>query len=293
MSANSAPESRLGKTSAGIAFVLAATGLIALVAWLVVLSGRWTQILPVWHRLLGHDVNPASSQILAALFVILLYLAGCLLLSRRQAWLFVSWSVIGGVAIRLAVLSLAGEPLPLLFACTTGGCSGGWALGWRMSPEMLHRWPELMPGFLAKYPHQAVSAPGWPLLYQALTRLLEPLPSVSDALSTALRPLECASWDFNSRTDAQVASAWLGIASPLWSALAAVPLYLFGRGVADEKSARAALVWFPLILSPALFATSPSPTYALPATRSSRSCGAASPRYRPGARLCCSFWPAR
>jgi hypothetical protein len=266
MAMESAPESRWSKASPGITLILIITGILVAVVFLVFLLADWRLLLPVWHRLLGHDVSPTAPEILGALLTILLYLSGCLLLFRRPAWLFVLWSVIGAIAIRLAMLSLAGEPLPLLFACTTGGCSGGWALGWRMSPEMLHQWPELMPGFLAKYPHQAVSAPGWPLLYQGLTRLLEPLPTVSDALSTVLRPLECASWDFNSRTDAQVASAWLGIASPLWSALAAVPLYLFGRGVADEKSARAALVWFPLILSPALFATSPSPTYALPAT---------------------------
>jgi hypothetical protein len=255
-----------GKTPLGVTIVLVATGLVTAAASIVMLSGRWSLILPVWHRMLGHRVDPSLLQILLALSVILLYLAGCRLLLRWQAWIFLSWAVFGGVAIRLAVLSLAGKPLELLFACTTRGCSGGFTVGLQMTPATLHGWRALMPGLLQNYPHISTSAPGWPLLYWGLRQGLERLPAISDALSALLRPLECNRWDVNSLSDAQLASAWLGVASPLWAALTALPLYILGRQVADEESARAALVWWPLVLVGALFAASPSPTYVLPAT---------------------------
>lgn len=252
-------------TNLGVAVILAITGLLAVSVWIAFLSGRAALILPVWHQYLGHSVDPTLARTLLALATILVYLAGCRVFYPRAAWLLVGWSVIGGVAIRLAVLALAGEPLPLLFACSTGGCAGGWALGLKLTPEMLHQWPELMPSFLVKYPHQSVSAAGWPMLYAGLIQALEHAPALSNTLSTLLRPLQCASWDFNSLSDAQVAGAWLGITAPFWSALTAVPLYIYGRMIGGKRTASAALVWLPLIPAAALFATSPSPTYALPA----------------------------
>jgi hypothetical protein len=256
-----------GKTSLGVTIVLVATGLVTVAASIIALSGRWTLILPIWHRVLGRSIHPTLPQLVLALSTILLYLAGCRLLYRRQAWIFLAWSLFGGVAIRLGVLALAGKPLDLLFACTTSQyCSGGFVLGWQMTPATLNQWPALMPGLRPYYPHLGISAPGWALLYRGLSQGLERLPTISDALSTSLRPLGCNQWEFNSLSDAQVASAWLGIAAPLWAALTALPLYGLGRKVADEDSARAALVWWPLVLAAALFAASPSLTYTLPAT---------------------------
>ena len=255
-----------GKTNLGVAVVLVTAGLATVAVSIVFQSGHWTAILPRWHRVLGHPIEATLPQSLLALSIILVYLAGCRLLLRRQAWIFLSWSVLGGLAIRLAVLALAGKPLELLFACTTGPCSGGFMVGLQMTPATLHQWPALMPHLRGAYPHIAISAPGWPLLYWGLRERLQPLSAISDALSSVLRPLGCNWWKFNSLSDAQVVSAWLGIATPLWVALTALPLYVLGRKVADEESARAALVWWPLVLVGALFAASPSLTYTLPAT---------------------------
>ena len=266
MALESQQESRSGRTSPGVTIVLIIAGLVTIAVSIIVLRGHWAQILPVWHRVLGHSVNPPVSQLLLTLAVILLYLAGCRLLFRQRAWIFLTWSVFGAVAVRLGVLALA-RPLDLLFACTTGSCSGGFLLGVKMSAATLHQWPALMPGLRADYPHIAISAPGWPLLYWGVSQGLERLPAISNHLSALLRPLGCDWWDFISLRDAQVAAAWLGIAAPLWAALTALPLYILGRKVADEESARAAvLLWWPLVPVAALFLASPSIIYTLPAT---------------------------
>jgi hypothetical protein len=219
----------------------------------LLLTGRSTLIVPYWYNASALTFAPMS--LLPGLLAIAVYLAGWrLLVGSRSRWM-VGWSLLGGALIPVALLTPTGDPFYILLTRTVSSQStGGFILGAQMTPAILHDWPALMPHWRLYAPHIGISAPGWPLLYHGLALGLAQLPGVSRGLANMVRPLQCQTWDWglNQLTNAQWATAWFGIASPLWAALTVLPLYGLARTVAGEKAARSAVGLWPLV--PALTA---------------------------------------
>jgi hypothetical protein len=243
--------------------------LITLVLGVVLTVRHGQDLVAGWYGAV--PIYPGALQIGLLLAVLAAYGIGVRVLyplqGRRGAGLLVAWSVAGSVSVTLAVLALTGKPLGLLLACVSSrGCTGGYAMSLALTPETLAAWPRLMPTWWETYTHLATQAPGWPLLYRAVSQTLEQAPVLSAPLAAALRPLRCSQWSFLALSDSQLASAWLGLAAPLWAGLTAIPLYCLGRATAGEETARIGVSWWPLLPAPAIFAATQSNVYALLAT---------------------------
>jgi hypothetical protein len=129
----------------------------------------------------------------------------------------------------------------------------------------LRRWPEFMADSISYSSHVAISPPGLVLIYYAAGSLLAHVPVLAEALAQPLRLMQCQNIPLMAETNAQLASAWLGILTPLWGSLTVVPLYRLGRSVFGQATARWSTVWWPLIPSLLIFAPLPSTFYPLPA----------------------------
>ena len=187
--------------------------------------------MPFWDVVLGIPGRPTVPRLMPGLLGIAVYLAGArLLFSGRYQWLNIIWSILFTAAIPILLLNLIDDPLHQLYACTASGCSGGFLAAPQLSPAMLRDWPAHMPEMRGKWPHLAISnAPGWPLVYRATATGLAAFPALADRLANELRPLQCLNPDLIRLSPAQMASAWIGIATPLWGALTVLPLYWLGQ----------------------------------------------------------------
>jgi hypothetical protein len=58
-----------------------------------------------------------------------------------------------------------------------------------------------------------------------------------------------------------LASAWLGILTPIWASLTVFPLYWLGRQVYGEKTGRLGVLWWPLVPSLLMFTPYPSTSF--------------------------------
>ncbi|MBN1400921.1 MAG: hypothetical protein JXA74_08780 [Anaerolineae bacterium] len=195
-----------------------------------------------------------------------LYGGGLRLLRSRCTDLYVAWCFLGAIAVPLACLAWSGCPLELLFTRTVSALTtGGFTLGARVVDpiEALRRWPEYMLSARDFSSHMAISPPGWPLAYALLTRALERLPTLAERLALPLRTFQCHNIPLMRLSNPQIASAWLGIAAPLWAAAAALPLYALARRLTDALTARWAVALWPLVPSLALFSGTLSTPYPL------------------------------
>jgi hypothetical protein len=259
------PFSRRTRTSGRlVAFVVTLTlliGLALVMDWWPMLRGgfgwRWPYVKPTLEQL---------KRILPLLLTVLVYLAGIYYLRRARAWLYVAWSVLGATAISLAALYWLGDPLYLLFTRTVSGLTtGGFTVASRTEDLMgtLRQWPDLMPAFEKFSSHMAVSPPGWAAAYYLVGQGLEKLPFLNRPLAMMIKPLLCNNIPLMQLSNAQLASAWLGIAAPFWAALAAIPTYDLGRRMAGDKVGRLAIAWWPLVPSLVMFMGTLSTPYAL------------------------------
>ena len=219
--------------------------------WLPALRGgygwRWPYIRPESDKLL---------RILPAVLATALYLFGVRKLRKTNAIYTIIWCVLGALFIPVTMLYWWGDPLELLFTRTVSGLiTGGFSTAAKMESvgETLQQWPSLMPALKPESIHIALSLPGWPVAFYGVTRLLEAFPLLSEPMGMGLRPFLCNNVPVMNLSNAQLASAWLGIAAPLWAALTIVPLYFLGRAAADESVARKAVAWWPLVPSLTIF----------------------------------------
>lgn len=205
--------------------------------------------------------EPATGQTLLILLsgaaLLAVYLAGVWFLRRRPTWLYLTWVVLGTAVIAVHFLWLYGHPFDILYRRTVSTLVTG---GYMTSAEQLdtlddiRAWPEMMAsGALGDHTHVSISPPGWPALYFATTQLLAQFPALSEAASLWLRPWLCDYAFVMAHTPAEITSAWLGILSPLWGALTAVPLYLLGRDLRDEQLGRGAAAGWVLVPALMLF----------------------------------------
>lgn len=218
---------------------------------------RWPYVQPELNRL---------PRLLPAVLTLVIYGLGLRLGWKRPSWFFLLWCFLAAFALPVALLFWWGHPLELLFTRTLSGMTtGGFAVATHIqSPaETLRQWPALMPGWEAVSSHMAVSPPVWPLLYHALMGWLEATPGLSGVAGMVVRPYLCHDVPVMELSNGQLAAAWLGMAAPLWAALAIFPLYGLARQAAGAPAARWAAAWWPLIPSLAMFLGSLNSPYPL------------------------------
>ncbi len=218
---------------------------------------RWPYVQPELSRL---------PRLLPTLLTLAIYSLGLRGLWQRPGWLFLLWCFLGAFALPIALLFWWGHPPELLFARTLSGMTtGGFALATQIQnpAETLRQWPALMPGWEAVSSHMAVSPPLWPLTYYSLMQWLAATPALSEVAGMAVRPYLCHDVPVMELSNGQLAAAWLGMAAPLWVALAIFPLYGLARQAAGGQAARWAAAWWPLIPSLAMFLGSLNSPYPL------------------------------
>jgi hypothetical protein len=236
-------------------------GLALLFNWWPMLRGGFG-----WRWPYSAPGSEPFTKYLPFLFGIALYLLGLRLLTGRAAWLYVAWCVFGTMLLSVTLLMAQGDPLYLLFNRTISGLTtGGFTAATRTDDfsNALRHWPELMPTFETFSSHMVISPPGWPLSYALISNILEKMTFLADPLAIILRPLQCNDVPLMELSNGQIASAWLGIASPLWAALTVIPLYDLGRRVGGARLGRRVSAWWPLIPSLLMFLGTLSTPYPL------------------------------
>ncbi len=208
-----------------------------------------------WPLLRPQHITPVL--ILAGL--LLVYVTGAVAI--RRAAHAVSWAVLGGVALALAVTSIQGDPFFHVFTRTVSPVqTGASALAVRiMARDGLHatlaRWPEVMREALdLNLIHFTTSPPGQPLVHHALAKAFDAVP-IAQGISLPLRLYQCADVQVMKYTRGELVSAGVGMLMPLWAALAVIPLYFVLRDLSGSPDvARRGVLWFPLVPSVLLFA---------------------------------------
>lgn len=196
------------------------------------------------------------------------YVAGARWLFCKRHATMILWAMGGSLGLTLAVLYVTtSEPRYELYARTVSSLTTGWhyaaadiddqgGLGAVMS-----HWPEILRSYVGVARHVTLSPPGIPLLYYATNQILEKLPALADWLALPLRADQCHNFRLMDYGDGELASAWLGILTPLWASLAVVPTYLLGRRFYSERVARLSVLWWPLVPSLLMFTPNPSTVY--------------------------------
>lgn len=242
-------------------FLTLIIGLALLFNWWPMLRGGFG-----WRWPYSAPGSEPIARFLPFVFALTIYLMGLRLLSGRAPWLYVAWCVFGTMLLSLTALMAQGDPTYLLFNRTISGLTtGGFTAAIRTDDFLntLRYWPELMPSFESFSSHMAISPPGWPLSYAFLANLFDKVPLLADPLANYLRPLQCNDVPLMQLSNGQIASAWLGIASPWWAALTVIPLYDLGCRVGGVQLARRASAWWPLIPSIIMFLGTLSTPYPL------------------------------
>lgn len=250
----------------GAVALVALTLLLAAAFWFDLWPGlrggygwRWPYAAPEPGRLL---------RLAPALVTLATYGAGLRLLRRARASAYVAWCVAGAAMLPLALLCYLGNPLQILLGRTvTEGTTGAFWVAAKMGAPLaaLRDWPAWMVRAEGISSHMAISPPGYPLLYGLAAQALGALPGLGRALAAPIRAWQCHHVALMALDDSVLATAWLGLASPLWGALAAVPLYRLAQRGGDESLARWACALWALVPSLGIFTgllTTPYPLVA-------------------------------
>lgn len=189
-------------------------------------------------------------RLLPGVAALSIYLAGVRLLRKKATAVYLTWVFVSTIAITLSFLAVQGNPFYLLYTRTVSGLTSGaylLAADYPSLTNLLQQWPTYMTADRLVHTHLSISPPGWPALYLLTTRLLELFPGWTAQLADGLRPLQCHNLTIMSHTNAQIASAWLGILSPIWGALTIFPLYYLGRQLYSDLEARQAIAWWTFV----------------------------------------------
>ncbi len=240
-----------------VAVVAAGLGLAALIA---------TDAIPILRGGFGWQWPYAPAPLVRAvpLFAVTvgyLLIAWLLLTRTRRAWPVIVWSMIGVIAVTLAVMALReNDLLEALFDRTVSSITVGThyaaaTIDWAGSGR--YDWPAVMKHFDQLSGHVSVSPPGLPMFYALLNTLFGALPSgLLASMRAAVQPYQCANYTLLGYTPAEWATSWFGILTPLWASLTVLPLYGVTRRVTGAEGARRAVILWALI--PALVTFSPT-----------------------------------
>lgn len=94
--------------------------------------------------------------------------------------------------------------------------------------------------------HMRTSPPGIPLLFWGATRFFDAVPRIADPLAQYLKRVGCNP-EFEGKTNAQVSSVILQLASPFIAGLALLPLFALARAWFGKRVALATLAAYPLL----------------------------------------------
>lgn len=219
--------------------------------------------------------SPQAPERLLPLSVILLIFisgGGWLIRQKRAAGILL-WALVGSVALALASIYVT-EP-NVRYELYTRTISGG-TTGWHYAStdmddlgQTLHRWPEFMGEYEGRSSHVSTSPPGMPLLYYTTAQLFDKNETLANRLGRQLRAEQCQNDRvvgyslYPGYSNAELASAWLGMLMPLWGALTVFPLYWLGRKVYSDRAARWGVLWWAMVPSALMFTPNPTPLYAL------------------------------
>jgi len=223
-----------------------------------------------WIPLLGRWIwlpaTPRWLWVLPCALALAIYVIGAIrLLDRapeaRYPVRLILWAFSGAVLLWLLLLTLEGRPLFVLFARSASVITGGYPHAAVLAHDLNHtlrHWPD----FVALYRAHAnvtppggvtLSPPGLLAAYDASASLLAAAPALADRLGGVVRPLQCQNLFIMTWTNAELASALLQMAMPLWAALGVAPLYRLGVLVFDRPRARLAVVLWALVPGLAIF----------------------------------------
>lgn len=206
-------------------------------------------------------------RIVPLLMAVVLYVPVALWLRQRHTISLLMWAVAGGIGLTLAAVHVRSQVLHWLFTITVAGLPSGWHMAAARITDLagtLREWPRFMAASGAFSSHMTTSPPGMVLLYHVAGRLLAGFPALADALGGSLRLMQCQNMALMAQSNAQLASAWLGMLMPAWASLTVLPLYSLGRRVFGPAAARWSAVWWPLVPSLLMFAPLPNTFYSLP-----------------------------
>ena len=173
-------------------------------------------------------IPPAFERVIPLLSVALIYLIGVFSLLRRTrqlTGLILLWSIIGTIALSLAVLhAREGDALFTLFARTVSSGATGqhWSatqIDW--STDSWLNWTAEMPRLGS---HLGTAPPGSTLVYGGINDLFADSP-ITDPLHRQFLLYQCHNYDMLTYTPVEWASAVFGMMMPLWAGLTVIPLY--------------------------------------------------------------------
>ncbi len=244
--------------------------------WIAILSLIWAVLLSInfFDSVLAGAYNwyPSYAPIYDLLHVapfvlcVIVYISGALMLFRQSSvWGLMVWAIAGYIALTLGAVYVRDDILYRLFTITASGQAGGWHKAAVMISDLmptLQNWPQLMESSRSYSTHMTISPPGTVLVYYAAMSLLNHFSGLAHFLAEPLRSLGYS--ETLGYTDAQFASAWIGMLMPVWSSLTVLPIYFLGRRLFSDERARWGVVWWPLIPGILIFAPLPNTLYALP-----------------------------
>ncbi len=199
------------------------------------------------------------------------YVAGATWLFRkRRAAGLILWAMAACVGLTAAAQYVRVDDVPYaLYTRTASPVTTGWHYTAADVDELggvrtvLSRWPEIAVSYIGISGHVAVSPPGPTILYYAADKVLAQMPGLSGWLARPLRADQCHDFRFLGYSDAELASAWLGILMPLWGSLAVLAIYWLGRRSYSEQTARWGVSFWPLVPAFLMFAPHPSTVFPL------------------------------
>lgn len=244
-------------------------GLLLTLVWAALLISNFVpQIRGDYGWRWPYELPTAPERILPLLTGIMLYIVGARYLFRKKGYWLVLWSVAGCVGLTLAGIFVdtprVGYELYVrtISPITTGWHFAGAEMDDRGPDYMLETWDERMEEYHLYSAHLALSPPGLPLGFYGASEALEGT-SLADRLGQPLRAEQCHDYRFQRYDNAEFASAWLGILTPVWAALTAIPLYWLGKHYYSETAARWSIIWWGFLPGVLIFTPYPSVIYPL------------------------------
>lgn len=217
-----------------------------------------------------HEPAPIL-RTLALTAAVIAYIAGAYALlrwTRRGVWALV-WALAGSVVLALGVTWLKQPNIGYeLFIRTASMVATGphhAAAALDLKAETLRDWTSLAQNFDPETEsvsrHVVQSPPGLPLLYEGVTNALAQFPALARQMALPLMLYQCHNYALLAYSNAEWASAWVGMLMPLWAALTVFPVYGVARRL--DVPAREAALWWALVPVAAAFAGSWNTVYPL------------------------------
>jgi hypothetical protein len=176
--------------------------------------------------------------------------------SRRREWAVLAFLIAMAPAIQVAFTYIHNPyPIASYLYRTISHKNGFWQIAIGAATDLnlyLRTYPQQMQAH--PFVHTPVHPPG-NIVYIWLWRQgFEMLPGVGRVVAQYLRTYNCADLQFVNLKDAQIASALAQMIIPLFSGLAAIPLYLLGKRLAGSRVGFRAAAFYIIVPSLTLFA---------------------------------------